>query len=123
MYHDVPEMWRGWRKNAAFASADDPSKGLVPAMGLALLGAAPVICALSGARRRDGRLTALGVAGFAAQCALQRLASPIVDTPGRYAPTLPVGTTFMAAAALCGAIDRITGRGPLWRGRRYPEAR
>ncbi len=123
MYHDAAEMWRGWRKNAAFASAGDPSKGLAPATGLAVLGVAPVICALSGARRRDGRLTALGVVGFAAQCALQRLASPIVDTPARYAPTLPVGTTFMAAAALRGAIDRITGRGPLWRGRRYPDAR
>ena len=123
MYHNAAEMWRGWRKNAAFASAGDPSKGLAPATGLAVLGVAPVICALSGARRRDGRLTALGVVGFAAQCALQRLASPIVDTPARYAPTLPVGTTFMAAAALRGAIDRITGRGPLWRGRRYPDAR
>lgn len=122
MYHDLGEMWRGWRKNAAFASPGEPTKGVVPAIGLAVLGAAPALCGLAGMRMRDGPLTTLGVAGFAAQCALQRLASPVVDTPARYAPTLPVGTTFMAAAALRGSIDRITGRGPLWRGRRYPHA-
>ncbi len=123
MYHDLTEMWRGWRKNAAFASPGEPTKGVVPAIGLAMLGATPVLSALIGARRRDGRLALLGAAGFAGQCALQRLASPIVDTPARYAPTLPIGTTFMAAAAFRGAIDRISGRGPLWRGRRYPDAK
>ena len=122
MYHDLTAMWRGWRKNAAFASTWDPTKGLVPAIGLAVLGAAPLLAALSGARRRDRRLAVMGTVGFGAQCALQRLAGPIVDTPARYAPTLPLGTTFMAAAALCGAVDRITGRGPVWRGRRYPHA-
>ncbi len=122
MYHDVSEMWRGWRKNAAFATARDPTKGALPAIVLAVLGAGPALCAAAGARRRDAYLTSLGVAGLAAQCALQRLAGPIVETPSRYAATLPVGTTFMAAAALRGAVDRITGRGPLWRGRRYPHA-
>lgn len=122
MYHDVSEMWRGWRKNAAFASTGDPTKGLVPALVLATLGVAPIVSAISGIRRRDRRLAALGAAGFAAQCAVQRLADPIVPTAARYAPTLPVGTTFMAAAALRGAVDRLSGRGPLWRGRRYPDA-
>jgi hypothetical protein len=122
MYHDVGEMWRGWRKNASFATAREPTKGVVPAIGLAALGATPALCLISGVRRRDACLASLGAAGFLAQCALQRLAGPIVDTPARYAPTLPAGTTFMAAAALRGAIDRITGRGPLWRGRRYPHA-
>ncbi len=122
MYHDVAEMWRGWRKNASFATAREPTKGVVAAVGLAALGVTPALCLISGARRRDGRLASLGAAGFLAQCALQRLAGPIVATPARYAPTLPAGTTFMAAAALRGAVDRITGRGPLWRGRRYPHA-
>ncbi len=122
MYHDAAAMWRGWRKNASFAAMGDPTKGVVPALALAALGVAPFASAIIGARRGDGRLIALGAAGIAIQCALQRLAAPIVATPRRYAPTLPVGTTFMAAAALRGAVDRISGRGPLWRGRRYPHA-
>ena len=123
MYHDVGELWRGWRKNAAFASPHGVTKGVVPAAALAALGLLPVIALVQGVRRRDATSATLGAAGFAAQCALQRLAGPIVETPARYAPTLPVGTTFMAAAAIRGAIDRITGRGPVWRGRRYPHAR
>jgi hypothetical protein len=123
MYHDLQEMWRGWRKNAAFASDWEPTKGLASAVILAVLGAAPAVSLVAGPRSRDGRLAAIGAAGFAAQCVLQRLASPIVATPARYAPTLPIGTTFMAAAALRGAIDRVTGRGPTWRGRRYPSAK
>jgi chlorobactene glucosyltransferase len=120
MYHDLGEMWRGWRKNAAFASAADPTRGIAPALALLVLGLAPALATAAGLRRTDTRLTAFGGAGFAAQCALQRLASPIVDTPPRYAPTLPLGTAFMAAATLRGAWDRISGRGPVWRGRRYP---
>lgn len=123
MYHDLGELWRGWRKNAAFASRRGVTKGMAPAAALVALGLLPAVALVRGAGSRDGRLAALGAAGFAAQCALQRLAGPIVDTPARYAATLPIGTTFMAAAAMRGAVDRITGRGPEWRGRRYPHAR
>lgn len=123
MYNDLPEMWRGWRKNAAFAHSREPTRGIAPALALAVLGATPALSLVMGARHRDRRLATFGAAGLLAQSALQRLAAPIVVTPGRYAPTLPVGTTFLAAAALRGAIDRVTGRGPEWRGRRYPEAR
>lgn len=123
MYHDVGEMWRGWRKNAAFASQRGVTKGLAPAAALVALGLIPTFALVRGARSRDLPFATIGAAGFAAQCALQRLAGPIVATPARYAATLPIGTTFMAAAAMRGAIDRITGRGPVWRGRRYPHAR
>ena len=120
MYHDLREMWRGWRKNAAFASTLDPTRGIAPALALMVLGLAPSVATVRGLRRVDPRLAAVGASGFVAQCALQRLASPIVETPARYMPTLPLGTTFMAAATLRGAWDRVSGRGPLWRGRRYP---
>ena len=123
MYHDVGELWRGWRKNAAFASPNGVTKGVAPAAALAVLGLLPVIALVRGAQTRDATFATMGAAGFAAQCALQRLAGPIVDTPARYAATLPVGTTFMAAAAMRGAVDRLTGRGPVWRGRRYPQGR
>ncbi len=122
MYHGVHEMWRGWRKNAAFASPRARSRGLFPALLLAALGSAPTVTAIVGIRRREGGLVATGAAGLAAQAVLQRTAAPVVATPARYAPTLPLGTLFIAAAAMRGAMDRITGRGPVWRGRRYPHA-
>ena len=34
----------------------------------------------------------------------------------------PLGVLFMAVVSARGAIDRLTGRGPVWRGRRYPQA-
>ena len=122
MYRGTGEMWRGWRKNAAFASPRARSRGLAPALLLVALGNAPLGCTVAGSRRRDVGLGAVGAAGLAAQVLLQRTAEPVVATPRRYAPTLPLGTLFIAAAALTGAIDRITGRGPVWRGRRYPHA-
>jgi chlorobactene glucosyltransferase len=122
MYRGTREMWRGWRKNAAFASPRARSRGLAPALLLVALGTAPAISTVVGIRRRDSGLAAAGAAGLVAQATLQRAAAPIVSTPRRYAPTLPLGTLFIAAAAMRGAVDRITGRGPLWRGRRYPHA-
>ncbi len=122
MYHGAGEMWRGWRKNAAFARPRARTRGLAPAVLLATLGPAPVVALVAGARRGDRGLLAAGAAGFAAQLALQRTAAPVVTTPVAYAPTFPLGTLFIAAAAARGAIDRISGRGPLWRGRRYPHA-
>lgn len=123
MYRGAGEMWSGWRKNAAFASSRDPSRGAASAVSLAVLGLAPAIGVLRGVHRRTPGLAAAGLAGFGAQCALQRLAAPIVTTPSRYLPTFPLGATFIAAAAFRGALDRWTGRGPEWRGRRYPAAR
>jgi hypothetical protein len=122
MYRGVGEMWRGWRKNAAFAGGPDPSRGLLPAVALAAWAAAPGAAMAWGVRRGDPRLAATGLAGLAAQWALQRSAGAVVPTPRRYAPTLAPGALFIAAAAAAGAWDRWSGRGPRWRGRRYPGA-
>lgn len=122
MYHGSREMWRGWRKNAAFATPRARSRGLAPAALLATLGSAPLMAIARGVRTRDRRLLGAGAVGFAAQVALQRTAAPVVATPPAYAPTFPLGTLFIAAAAARGAVDRISGRGPVWRGRRYPHA-
>jgi hypothetical protein len=55
--------------------------------------------------------------------ALQRLASWAVPTPARYAATLPLGMLVLAGATARGALERLVGLGPKWRGRRYPLAR
>ncbi len=123
MYHGAREMWRGWSKNASFGAAGGAGKGLAGAGMLAALALLPAAAAAGGLRRRDARLAAVGAAGVAGQVALQRLAGWGVPTPARYAPTLPVGMLVLSAAAARGALERLAGIGPVWRGRRYPLAR
>lgn len=122
MYRGLREMWRGWRKNAAFASPRGRTRGLFPALLLAWLGSTPLLATVVGVRRGNLRRASAGLVGLTAQVVLQRTAAPVVATPARYAGTLPLGTLFIAAAAVRGAVDRLSGRGPVWRGRRYPHA-
>ena len=77
----------------------------------------------AGLRSRDRGLAAVGLAGLGAMAALQRLASWAVPTPARYAATLPLGMLVLAGATARGALERLVGLGPKWRGRRYPLAR
>ncbi|WP_217913761.1 glycosyltransferase [Miltoncostaea marina] len=123
MYHGAREVWEGWSKNASFAATGGPAKGLAAAGALALLALAPPAAAAAGLRRREPGVAAAGLAGVAACAALQRLAAPYAATPRRYALTLPLGLLVLAAATARGALDRMRGLGPRWRGRRYPLAR
>ncbi len=122
MYHGVRAMWRGWRKNAAFASPRGRTRGLAPAVLLGVLALSPVVATVRGTVRREPALAALGVLGLGGQMWAQRLTARITPTPRGYAPTFPLGVLFMALVAARGAVDRLTGRGPVWRGRRYPQA-
>ena len=123
MYHGPREVWQGWSKNASFGVEGDAPKALVGGLVLALLAALPPAAVVQGLRRRDPALAAAGLAGTASMAALQRLTTWAVPTPRRYAATLPLGMLVMAAATVRGASERIAGRGPRWRGRRYPLAR
>lgn len=123
MYHGAREMWRGWRKNAAFAREGRASKGVVGGLILAGVTLAPACALARGTARRDGYAMALGISGMALQMMLQRSANRIVPTRPVWAPTFPVGAVVISAAAVLGGIERLAGRGPAWRGRRYPFAR
>jgi chlorobactene glucosyltransferase len=123
MYHGARDMWRGWSKNASFGAAGGAGRGLAGAGVLAALAVIPATALAGGLRGRDARLALVGAAGCAAQVALQRLAGWAVPTPRRYAPTLPLGMLVLSAAAARGAVERMAGVGPVWRGRRYPLAR
>jgi hypothetical protein len=123
MYHGAREVWDGWSKNASFAAAGGAAKALAGAGAVAGLALAPAAATVRGVRTGDRLLAATGGAGLLATIALQRLASPAVRTPARYAPTLPVGMLVLTAAAVRGALRRLAGHGPEWRGRRYPLAR
>jgi hypothetical protein len=123
MYHGPREVWDGWSKNASFAAVGGPAKGLVSAGTIAALALAPAAAVAAGVRARDGRLTAIGLAGAGAMLALQRMSVWAVPTPARYAPTLPLGMLVLSGATARGALERLVGLGPQWRGRRYPLAR
>jgi len=123
MYHGAREVWEGWSKNASFGAAGGPAKGLVGAGVLAALALIPPAATVRGLARGDRSLVAAGVAGSLAQLTLQRLATGTVPTPPRYAPSLPLGLLVLSGAAARGALHRLMGAGPRWRGRRYPLAR
>lgn len=123
MYHGAREVWHGWRKNASFGVAGGAAKALVGAATVAALALLPLAAAIEGLRRRDRSLAASGLLGAASLAALQRLTAWAVPTPRRYAATMPVGLVVLAAAAARGALERLAGPGPSWRGRRYPLAR
>ncbi|MGD9573279.1 MAG: glycosyltransferase family 2 protein [Thermoleophilia bacterium] len=123
MYHGAREVWEGWSKNASFAASGGAARGMAAAGVLAALAVVPPAAAVAGARSGDRRTAAAGAVGTLGMVLLQRLAVWAVPTPRRYAPTLPLGLVVLAGAAARGALSRMTGRGPRWRGRRYPRAR
>ena len=123
MYHGAREVWEGWSKNASFGVEGGAGKALVGAGVVAALAVLPLAATLEGVRRRDPSLAAVGLVGMASLTALQRLTTWAVPTPARYAATMPLGLLVMAAAATRGSLQRLAGRGPRWRGRRYPLAR
>lgn len=123
MYHGAREVWEGWSKNASFAAVGPPAKGLVSAGVVAALALAPAGATVGGLRARDRALLGIGAAGVASMALLQRMAIWAAPTPARYAPTLPLGMLVLAGATARGALERLAGLGPRWRGRRYPRAR
>ena len=123
MYHGAREVWQGWSKNASFGVEGGAAKALVGGTAVAVLAVVPLAATAEGVRRRDRRLAVVGAVGTASLAALQRLTTWAVPTPPRYAATMPLGMVVLSAAAIRGALERLAGRGPRWRGRRYPLAR
>lgn len=123
MYHGAREVWQGWSKNASFGIEGGAPKALVGGIVVGVLALLPLAATAQGLRRGDRGLAAAGAAGIAALAALQRLTTWAVPTPAPYAATMPLGMAVMSAAAVRGALERLAGRGPRWRGRRYPLAR
>jgi chlorobactene glucosyltransferase len=123
MYHGGREVWEGWSKNASFGIEGGAAKALVGASTVAVLALVPLAATAEGLRRGDRRLATAGAVGTASLLALQRLTTWAVPTPLRYAATMPLGMLVLSAAAIRGALQRLAGRGPRWRGRRYPLAR
>lgn len=123
MYRGGRDLWRGWRKNASFATLGRPGPAVIGAAMVATAALVPWGALVSGVCARDAGIAVRGAAGVAALAALQRSSAAMVPTPRRDALTLPAGFVVLLAAAVQGAVDRRLGRGAVWRGRRYATAR
>ncbi|HEY1480250.1 MAG TPA: glycosyltransferase family 2 protein [Gaiellales bacterium] len=122
MYHGHRELWRGWRKNAAYGLPGGAPVALAGAAAAAIGAFAPPLALAVGLRRRDRGLAALGATGLGALVALRASDTRTAPTPVAYAATAPLGLAWIAAVTLVAALDRRRG-GSRWRGRRYPFAR
>lgn len=121
MYRGGREMFRGWRKNVATGAAH------TPALAFALTAASFSAGLLSGplalaalALRAWPEAALLGAAWLLMSWRV-RAGQVAADGPGwRHALLHPLGYAFFGAVLLASAFDRVTGRGPTWKGRRYP---
>ena len=124
MYHGAREVWQGWSKNASFGVEGGAAKALVGAATDRRPGRRAARGDGPGAAPPRPRLAAAGAAGTASL-----VGAAAADDLGRarprrrYAATMPLGMMVLSAAAIRGALERLAGRGPRWRGRRYPLAR
>jgi hypothetical protein len=121
MYDGAADLWRGWCKNASFGAADVPRAivGSSLITGSAVVGPLAVVAGVLSGRRG---LAFFGALGWAGQLITARINARSVGGHPMYGLAFPLGVAFIAAAAIRGSIDRVSGKGAVWRGRRYPTA-
>lgn len=121
MYDGAGDMWRGWRKNASFGAADVP-RAVVGSSLIAATAAVGPLATIAGVLSGRRGLALLGALGWGAQFVTARINSRSVGGDPKYGLAFPLGVAFIAAAVIRGSIDRVSGKGAVWRGRRYPTA-
>lgn len=126
MYTSLPEMWEGWTKNIYLGLSDrlglllfGAILGLVVSIVLPFWLLGGLIWLYSG-----GGITAVVVAAEAgllwAFLLVKRYQScRAFHIPGGYAFTFPLGALTFTAMMFSSAYNVISGRGVLWKGRRY----
>ena len=126
MYTSLPEMWEGWTKNIYLGLQDrlwlllfGAFLGLVVSILLPVWLLGGLVWVTSG-----GGATAIIVAGEAGvlwmYLVFKRLqACRAFSIPGAYALTFPLGALIFTAMMGTSAFNVISGRGVLWKGRRY----
>jgi chlorobactene glucosyltransferase len=122
MYHGHRELWRGWRKNAAYGLPGGAPAAFAGAVSAALGALVPPLALVCGLRRGERPLARNGALGLAALVALRASDRRTAPTPFAYALTAPLGVAWIAAVTFVAAADRLRG-GSRWRGRRYAFAR
>jgi chlorobactene glucosyltransferase len=122
MYRSLREIWDGFTKNFALGLRDRPVWGAVGACALACI--SPLtqltfIAALLTARWIDAATLAFAMAAVLAVVAYQMR---LMRVPAASVAWYPVGTAFTVAVLTVSIALFASGRGVVWRGRRYGAA-
>ena len=122
MYRSLREIWLGFTKNFALGLRGRPIWGAIGASALACI--APItqltfIAALLTARWTDATVLALAMAAVLSVVAYQMR---LMRVPATSVVWYPVGTAFTVAVLTTSIALFASGRGVVWRGRRYTQA-
>ena len=129
MYTSLPEMWEGWTKNIYLGLRDDPKLAVLGIFGAFLALSAALVMPVwtgigvyltvtSGSQESIVILvTSLLLWGSLVDWRIQ--ANKAMDVPIWYAITAPLGAGVFAAMMFASAFKVISGKGVVWKGRRY----
>jgi chlorobactene glucosyltransferase len=126
MYTSLPEMWEGWTKNIYLGLLDrlwlllfGALLGLMVSFVLPfwLLGGFVWLSAGGGVAAAIVTAEAIVLWGYLLWKRLQ--ACRAFGIPAGYAFTFPLGALIFTAMMFASAFNVISGRGVLWKGRRY----
>lgn len=115
MYNSFPEMFAGWRKNFEAGRTQTPAAATLQVMLTFFLGLLWPAALLLG-----GGAAAAGLAVGAIMTTHVRLMHSSSEGPTwLHAALHPFGFAFVGVVVVASAFDRFSGRGALWKGRRY----
>ncbi len=129
MYTSLPEMWEGWTKNIYLGLRDDPRLVVLGILGAFLALSAALLLPLwtgigvylmvtsPNQERIVILVTALLLWGSLLDWRVQ--ANKAMDVPIWYAITAPLGAGVFALMMFASAFKVISGKGVVWKGRRY----
>jgi chlorobactene glucosyltransferase len=121
MYRGGREMFRGWRKNVATGAAHTPAPAFALTAATFAVGLLAGPLALLFLALRLWIAAAVCVALWLLASLRVRAGQAAADGPGwGHALLHPLGFAFFGAVLAASAFDRLSGRGALWKGRRYP---
>ncbi|MFZ2096034.1 MAG: glycosyltransferase [Anaerolineales bacterium] len=126
MYTSLPEMWEGWTKNIYLGLLDKLWLLLFGALlGMAVSFLLPLwligglLWLASGAGMAAALVTGEAIVLWAYLLWKRLQASRAFGIPAWYSFTFPLGALLFTAMMVVSAFNVISGRGVLWKGRRY----
>lgn len=121
MYRGGREMFRGWRKNVATGAAHTPALAFALTAASYLAGLLALPLGIAALALREWVAAAVLLATWLLVSWRVRRAQSTTDGPGWLDALLhPLGFAFFGTVLVASAFDRLTGRGAVWKGRRYP---
>ncbi|MCS6860012.1 MAG: glycosyltransferase family 2 protein [Abditibacteriales bacterium] len=123
MYTGLRDAWQGWTKVAYTHRGMTLGKLAGGVLLTALLGLAPLALLLTAFVSRVPLFMAASAALFLVYCYHWAKINHILRVPVVYALTNPLGTALMIGMMLTSAVQVLSGRGVMWKGRRYGRMR